>query len=320
MAHNIYQAISDSIQWEQLRGPLPVPMTNDYLFRALLQRDENVLKSLLCSLLHLHPDKVRSVSILNPIELGEQIDDKEFILDIKIELNESLINLELQVINERNWPERSLCYLCRAFDNLNRGEEYEAIRPTVHIGLLDFTLFPDNPEFYATYYFMNEKNHHIYSDKLRLSVVDLTQINLATDEDQRYEIVRWASFFKAIKWEDVKTLMKTDSLIKEAATAVYQLTQDEKIRQRCEARQDYLLRTAGRERRLKEMTAKAEQAEAERDQAVAERDQAIEKAGQAAVERDLAIEKANLAIAEKNKADAELKRYIQKYGSLADNN
>ena len=171
-------------------------MTNDYLFRALLQQDENVLKSLLCSLLHLHPDHVRSVAILNPIQLGKKIDEKEFILDIRIEWNESIINLEMQVINEKNWPERSLCYLCRSFDNLNKGKKYINVQPAIQIGLLNFTLFPDNPEFYATYYLMNEKNHHIYSDKFRLSVVDLTQINLATDEDRRYEIDRWPHSLK----------------------------------------------------------------------------------------------------------------------------
>jgi len=34
-------------------GPVTIPMTNDYLFRALLQRNNNVLKGLLCSLLQM---------------------------------------------------------------------------------------------------------------------------------------------------------------------------------------------------------------------------------------------------------------------------
>ena len=68
--------------------------------------------------------------------------------DIKVNLNgHAVINLEMQVVNEGNWPERSLCYLCRAFDNLNRGQSYEDIRPAIQIGLLNFTLFPDSPEF-----------------------------------------------------------------------------------------------------------------------------------------------------------------------------
>lgn len=37
---------------------------------------------------------------------------------------------------------------------------------------------------------VNEKNYRIYSDKFRLSVLDLTQIELATAEDRAYRIDR----------------------------------------------------------------------------------------------------------------------------------
>ena len=89
--------------WRNLQGPFNIRMTNDYLFRAMLQKNEKVLKALICSLLHLEMSKVSSVEIMNPIELGTAITDKEFILDIKVKLNENtIINLEMQVINEHN--------------------------------------------------------------------------------------------------------------------------------------------------------------------------------------------------------------------------
>ena len=251
---------------DDVHGALPIPMSNDYLFRALMQCNTNVLKSLICSLLHLDPADVTSVIILNPIELGETIDEKTYILDIKVELNgNSVINLEMQVINEGNWPERSLCYLCRAYDNLNHGQSYEEVQPAIQIGLLDFTLFEDSPEFFANYYLMNTKNHRKYSDKFRLSVLDLTKINLATEEDRVYQIDRWAALFKAATWEELKMLAKTNQYIEEAVTTIRQLTQEEKIRQQCEAREDYYRRTAGREELLRKTTQ-------ERDQIIAERD------------------------------------------------
>ena len=63
-------------------GPLVIPMTNDYLFRALLQRNNAVLKSLICSLLHLTAEEVSTAEITNPIELGTSFPDKTFILDV----------------------------------------------------------------------------------------------------------------------------------------------------------------------------------------------------------------------------------------------
>ena len=237
-------------------GPVTIRMNNDYLFRALLQQNNNALKGLICSLLHMSPQEVRSVSVTNPILLGTSIDDKTFFLDVHTLLNNSsIINLELQVINEHNWTERSLVYLCRAFDNLARGRDYRQVLSAVQIGLLDFTLFPEHPEFYATYRMLNEKNHMLYSDKLRLSVVDLNHIEMATDEDRRYHTDSWASFFKATTWEEIKMLAQKDEYIHDAANTIYQLSQDEMIRLQCEAREDYYLRQRSVEHYMQEQNA-----------------------------------------------------------------
>lgn len=64
-------------------------LMNNYMFRAVLQKNQNVLKSLICALLHLPPETVTSTIILNPIELGKAFDDKTFVLDVKVLLNDT---------------------------------------------------------------------------------------------------------------------------------------------------------------------------------------------------------------------------------------
>ncbi|MBQ7934023.1 MAG: PD-(D/E)XK nuclease family transposase, partial [Lachnospiraceae bacterium] len=55
---------------------------------------------------------------------------KDFILDIKVEINHCMImNLEMQVVNRHDWSDRSLSYLCRSYDQLNRGQEYTHALP-----------------------------------------------------------------------------------------------------------------------------------------------------------------------------------------------
>jgi predicted transposase/invertase (TIGR01784 family) len=225
---------------EQATGTIDYRFTNDYMFRAVLQKNERVLKALICSLLHLNPKDITSLEITNPIILGNAITDKEFILDITVRMNDNtLINLEMQVNNLLNWEERSLSYLCRCFDQLNSGEDYVAAGPAIHIGFLDYTPFPEIPEFYATYKLLNVKNHRVYSDKLVLRVVDLTQIDLATDEDKIYQIDRWARLFKATTWEELKMIAKNDDALREASEALYSMNSDETIRAQCRAREDY---------------------------------------------------------------------------------
>lgn len=59
-------------------GKITYNFTNDYMFRAILQRNVTVLKGLICSLLHLRPEHITDITITNPIELGKTIDNKEF--------------------------------------------------------------------------------------------------------------------------------------------------------------------------------------------------------------------------------------------------
>ena len=191
----------------------------------------------------------------------------------------TIINLEMQVVNASNWPERSLCYLARSFGELNQGDDYAAAKPAVQIGILNYTLFQEHPEFLANYYMMNIKNHHIYSDKFRLTVLDLTQKHLATQEDISYKTDVWASLFKAATWEDIKMLVRQNPELQDTATAICQLTMEEKIRMECESREEFLRREATTVK-LKAI------AEAERDQAVARLNQAVTERDQAIAEKD----------------------------------
>ncbi len=155
-------------------------------------------------------------------------------------MNDStLINLEIQVANEGNWPERSLSYLCRSFDNLNEGEHYDNLKPAIYIGILNFTLFPAHPEFHSSYLPMNGKKYTIYSDKLRLSVLNLPQIHLATETDSVHQLDHWAALFQATTWEDIKMIASKNDTMQEAAETMYRLSQNEKIRLQCEARERY---------------------------------------------------------------------------------
>ena len=233
-------------------GKIPYGMTNDYMFRAVLQKNVHVLKGLICSLLHLSEDEVESVVITNPILPGEDIDDKTFILDINVLLNNhTQINLEMQMANEHNWEERSLSYLCRSFDQLSHGQNYLEIKPVIHIGFLNFVPFLGNTEFYATYKLLNEKNHRLYSDKFVLSVIDLTHIEHATTEDKEAQIDYWARLFTATSWEDLKMIAEQNANMSEATQTMYELNADLITQQKCRAREDYYRRQRTYERDMR---------------------------------------------------------------------
>lgn len=228
-----------NLSFETATGSIDYPFTNDYMFRAILQKDKQVLKALIAALLHLKKESIHDVAITNPIELGAAISDKDFILDIRVNLNnEQLIDLEMQMSNEYNWSERSISYAARSFDQLNSGEEYKEVLPVHSIGFLNFTLFEDQPEFFATYELRNKKTGHLYSSKFSIHVLDLTRIDLATTEDQNYEIDRWAKLFKAKTWEELRMIAKNNPDLLQASNDLYTVNADEIIRQQARARAD----------------------------------------------------------------------------------
>lgn len=219
---------------------LPYRLTNDYLFRALLQENTAALKYLISSLLYIPYSDICSADILNPIILGESIDDKTCILDLHIILNNNqIMNIEMQVLNCGDWPERSLYYLSRAYCNLKAGQSYTDILPTIHIGILNFSLFDDSHDLYSEYLMQNTKTKQIFSRKFAMRVLDLTQIDTTSALEEFPDLNYWAKFFLADTWEEVQMLSEKSEGIQEAVVTLKKLTEDEKIALQCEARERY---------------------------------------------------------------------------------
>ena len=241
MAKKTQQKVTtDQYSEEQFTGKLPYTLTNDFFFKAFLQRNEIALRGLLCAMLSMKPEKITDIVITNPIKEGEEIDDKKMILDVKVEVNHTqIINLEMQVENLGNWPERSLTYLCRMFDQLKSGEDYKTVKTTLHIGILDFTP-KDFPEIlYSSYFLYDPKTGHKYSDKFGIYLLQLNQLGNPEDEEQIPEIYYWAQLIKATTWVEIQMLAEKNETIKKSIVTLKELTADEKAKMQMEARERY---------------------------------------------------------------------------------
>ena len=227
---------------QKATGEIEYNMTNDYMFRALFQKNNRALKGLLGSLLHMQPEEILSVEIMNPIVIGEAIQDKKFRLDIKAILNNyQQINLEMQVVNHHDWPERSIGYLSRMYNNLQKGDQYIDTKPAIHIGILNFSPFEEQPIFYSRNLLMDVVQHRIYSSKFAVNVLDLSHIEMATQADKGWNLDFWARLFKAKTWEEMKMIAKDNEYFTEASNTLCDLYADFNVRERCRDREDYEL-------------------------------------------------------------------------------
>jgi predicted transposase/invertase (TIGR01784 family) len=236
------------------KGVIPYGMTNDYIFRIVFQENKYALKGLLCSILGLKDEEISSLEITNEVKPGTIITDKEYRMDIVVNLNDdTALNLEMQVKNYNNWQYRSLCYLCREFDNLDHGDDFSKVRRAYQIGFLDFTPFEDHPEFYGIYQMRNAIDGHLYTDRFNLIVISLNQIDLATNEDKARKIDTWARLFKSKTWEELKMIANDNDYMNSAVETLYLSNKDYNTVKIARERDDFLRHQVWRENEIKKL-------------------------------------------------------------------
>ena len=215
-------------------------LINDYMFRAVFQTSEEALRGLLSALLYIPEEEIVSCLICNPILLGDAIDEKTCILDIRVLLNGNRqINLEMQMGSVENWTDRSVFYLCRMFADMKKGLDYTQAKPSIHIGIMMKSPVPEDAAFYNEYALKNRRTGYEFTGKIALHVLDLSCLEQVSEEERNSPLYHWACVFKAKTWKEVLAMAEQSESIKKAVVTLRELSEDEKIRLQCEARERY---------------------------------------------------------------------------------
>ncbi|MBR0093574.1 MAG: Rpn family recombination-promoting nuclease/putative transposase [Lachnospiraceae bacterium] len=272
---------------EKVSGPIRYTLMNDMMFHMVMSRSKRALKGLICALKGLKEKDVKSVKLLTPVDYNEVL-NKHIVMDVRVEMNNAeILDIEVQIGNEYDWIQRSLLYLCRAYDSLDAGEEYENTKPATQVGILNFDLFPEKPEFYAKYLMMNVKNGNIYTPDFALNVLSLKHIELATKEDEENGLVYWAKLFKATTWEELRRLSEVSPVFREVTERMAKSNAELKEKVLLEMHERYLHDYAS----IKGHLARAEKELRKQKREVRKRDKEIEQRDLEIEQRDLEIEK-----------------------------
>ena len=172
--------------------------------------------------------------------MGDAIDEKTCILDIRVLLNgNKQINLEMQMGSVENWTDRSVFYLCRMFAEMKKGMDYTQAKPSIHIGIMMKSPVPEDTAFYNEYALKNRRTGYEFTGKIALHVLDLSCLEQVPEEERNSALYHWACAFKAKTWKEVLAMAEQSESIKKAVVTLRELSEDEKIRLQCEARERY---------------------------------------------------------------------------------
>ncbi len=130
---------------------LEYTFTNDTLFKMVFVKYPDLLKRLVSELLNIQLDSIRDFVITNPEMPPEVVGDKFCRLDINMTVDGQRVDLEIQVADKGDYPERSLYYWAREYSTaLGEGGDYAELPRTIIISILAFSLF-DCAEFHSEY-------------------------------------------------------------------------------------------------------------------------------------------------------------------------
>jgi predicted transposase/invertase (TIGR01784 family) len=269
----------------------PIDPKIDCVFKALLGDEEN--KNLLVHFLNAMlgaelPAPVVEVSILNPYNEKEFLDDKLSIVDVKArDQSGCVFQIEIQLLVLPELPARILYGWADIYSGqLASGDDYGALKPTFAIWLLGETLLPDVPG-YVHRYRMRDADGRTLIDHGGINLFELPKFAV---EQVQTEEQRWLKFFiegEHLDPADLPDWMQTPEM-QQVMTTVKQFTEKDRAYHAYQARQNYVRQQKSIARHIEtiEGERERERAEKERERAEKERERAEKEKALAAEQRE----------------------------------
>ena len=211
-------------------GKLRYTFKTDTLFKMLFVKHKDLLKNLIAALLGIPLENIEQFTIRNPDMLPEVLGDKFCRLDINMIVNGQRVDLEIQVANEGDYPERVMLYWAREFSTaLSAGQSYSMLPRTIIISIIDFKLF-DCKEFHSFFQPLEVTRHTLLSDKMGFHFFELKK--LPKDVKEQDALLLWLSLFRAETEEDLEKIKGMGvPAMEQAISAYYSITASEEFRE-----------------------------------------------------------------------------------------
>ena len=215
---------------------------NDVVFSALFSaKNKNLVKSFISSILN---QDISEIDMDKSTHLIKNfIHNKLGILDLRVKLdNKIYCNVEVQLNDEGNMPERMLYYWSRLFGNqLKSGNPYDKLQKTISVGIFDFEL--DNlknlPGYCSKWKIIDDEGRKIIlTDLFELYIICLPRLRKYSKEKiLKDKLAQWMLFIDDPKSAEVKEIMKSNSDIKQAVQTLEEISDDEEMRRLAELRE-----------------------------------------------------------------------------------
>ncbi len=213
-----------------MKEEVQLKVTNDYIFKRIFAKrgNESILKDLLNAILGI---KIKKIEVMAEANLEKEIETRKLgILDIKAILNnDTIIDIEIQIINRHNMIERTLYYWSGLYYNqLQKGEEYQESKRVIAINILDYNEFMEGP-YHEIAKLRREYMYRVLTNKMEIHFIQIPKFKKYR-KDMKTKLDMWMEFISQIDKEGVENAMSKNKEIKKAQKEYEYLTGEENER------------------------------------------------------------------------------------------
>ena len=204
----------------------------DIIFKRIFgnENNEDVIAAFLADLLEIPRDSIKAVYINNVELTPEYLEQKFSRLDLRLNIDDRIVNIEMQVNNDYDFKERTLYYWSKMFsDELKTGEEYGELKQTICINIINFNQF-DCKDYHSHFKILESDRHEVLSNKFAIHFFELKKIKYAK-KNKRME--DWLNLINAETEGDLMDILNSTNIpeVKKTIVMLRELSADEKIRQ-----------------------------------------------------------------------------------------
>lgn len=205
----------------------------DVVFKSLFSYEESrdILSDFIAAVLDIDVNDIKEINVLSGEMLPDIAEHKNAYLDITLNVNDSLINIEMQLTNLSDFRERILYYWSKLYTrDLKRGESYRKLKQTISINILDFNMF-ECESYHSVFRLRADDRDEILTDKCRFDFLELPKAAAADNSRQISRLRRWMRFFNLKNEEEAKMLAENNEVMSKAVFILKQMSEDEKMRE-----------------------------------------------------------------------------------------
>jgi len=212
----------------------------DVIFKKAFSEQDEMLRGLLSGLLQVPYESIQKIVIKNSEILPSSVDGRFVRMDLNLEVDGSLINVEMQYRSDADYKDRALFHWSKLYGGeLKSGDTFKDLKRSITINILNHSIF-DCEEYHSHFTVMECDRHEILSDKCAIHFFELKKIGKTPDKNNKMQL--WLQLINAETEEELAMLEQTGvEPIQNAVRVVREMSEDTKTRELARLREKALL-------------------------------------------------------------------------------